>query len=118
MAVLARGLHLALRTTRTDAFKPMLTEMISSAYDPNLLTPDNFHSLSLDSLKETIRSRMETLYHPTSTARMAPLERGGVVDAKLRVHGVDNLRVVDASIFPNIMSGHTVSFPVHFHLAG
>ena len=35
MAVLARGLHLALRTTRTNAFKPMLAEMISSAYDPN-----------------------------------------------------------------------------------
>ena len=36
-------------------------------------------------------------------------EDGGVVDAKLRVHGVSGLRIVDASIMPTIISGHTVS---------
>lgn len=56
-----------------------------------------------------VRSHLETLYHPTSTARMAPLSHGGVVDARLRVHGVRSLRVVDASVFPTIISGHTVS---------
>lgn len=55
-----------------------------------------------------MRERVETLYHPTSTCRMAPLEEGGVVDAKLRVYGVSGLRVCDASIFPEIISGHTV----------
>lgn len=39
---------------------------------------------------------------------MAPREEGGVVDSKLRVYGIKGLRVCDASIFPFIISGHTV----------
>ena len=41
-----------------------------------------------------------------STCKMAKKEDGGVVDAQLRVYGVDGLRVYDASIFPTIVSGH------------
>lgn len=48
-------------------------------------------------------------YHPTSTVRMAPLSKSGCVDYYLRIHGIPNLRVVDDSILPNIISGHTVS---------
>ncbi|KAJ7818787.1 choline dehydrogenase [Mycena olivaceomarginata] len=59
-------------------------------------------------LEEHIPIHLESLYHPTSTARMAPLDAGGVVDAQLRVHGVPDFRVVDASIFPTIPSGHTI----------
>jgi len=55
-----------------------------------------------------VRERVETVYHPTSTCRMAPLEDGGVVDSQLRVYGISNLRICDASIFPSIVSGHTV----------
>lgn len=40
---------------------------------------------------------------------MAPLEDGGVVDSQLRVHGVQCLRVCDASVYTKIVSGHTVS---------
>jgi choline dehydrogenase len=63
---------------------------------------------NLTELRAYMRSHLATLYHPTSTARMAPLSDGGVVDARLRVHGVQSLRIVDASIFPTIISGHTV----------
>ena len=38
---------------------------------------------------------------------MAPEAQGGVVEARLRVHGVQGLRVVDASVFPNITSANT-----------
>lgn len=55
-----------------------------------------------------MRARCETVYHPVSTCRMAPRVEGGVVDARLRVYGVDGLRVADASVFPWIVSGHTV----------
>lgn len=64
---------------------------------------------NLTELRDYVRSHLETLYHPTSTARMAPLSDGGVVDPRLRVYGVHGLRVVDASVFPTITSGHTVS---------
>lgn len=103
--VLVRGMKLCLRLARTE---PVASLLDKSETDPAL-----DHAL-LDSgdanIEQEVRKRVETLYHPTSTARMAPLEHGGVVDAYLRVYGVDGLRVVDASVFPTIMAGHTVRF--------
>lgn len=52
------------------------------------------------------RARSATVYHPCGTCRMAPESRGGVVDAQLRVHGVEGLHVVDASVFPDIPSAN------------
>ena len=47
-----------------------------------------------------------TIYHPSGTCAMMPRAEGGVVDAELRVYGTTNLRVVDASIMPVILSAH------------
>ncbi len=47
-----------------------------------------------------------TTFHPTSTCMMGPPERG-VVDPELRVHGIEGLRVIDASIMPAVVSGNT-----------
>ncbi|MDD3765315.1 MAG: choline dehydrogenase [Nevskiales bacterium] len=53
-----------------------------------------------------IRKRAETIYHPVGTCKMGQDEMA-VVDAKLRVRGIDGLRVADASIMPTLIGGNT-----------
>ena len=50
-----------------------------------------------------------TNYHPTGSCRMGPDTADSVVDARLRVHGVQGLRVIDSSIFPTIPGGNTTA---------
>jgi choline dehydrogenase len=69
------------------------------------LVPGN-NLQSDDALFDDFRMRADTVYHPTSTCIMGNDPFSSVVDRRLRVHGVTNLRVVDASIFPAITSGN------------
>jgi len=57
-------------------------------------------------LIDYIRANAETIYHPVGTCKMGqdPL---AVVDPRLRVHGIDGLRVADASIMPRLIGGNT-----------
>ncbi len=57
-------------------------------------------------LTQWLRATCEHEYHPTCTCRIGSPEEG-VVDAELKVHGVEGLRVVDASVMPTITSGNT-----------
>jgi len=64
-------------------------------------------SVSTDSeIDRVIRSNGTTIHHPVSTCRMGTDEHA-VLDSRLRVRGVDGLRVVDASVMPRITSGNT-----------
>lgn len=102
--VLVRGVRLALKVARTE---PMASFLDHTDRHKEL---DHLLHLKTDAeLEKIVRNRIETLYHPACTARMAPKADGGVVDAKLRVYGISNLRVCDASVMPTIVSGHTVS---------
>jgi len=53
------------------------------------------------------RHRASTVFHPVGTCRMGQDRSGSVTDTRLKVHGIDGLRVADASVFPNITSGNT-----------
>lgn len=48
-----------------------------------------------------------TVYHPVGTANMGPDPATSVVDGRLRVHKMKNLRVIDASVMPTLTSGNT-----------
>ncbi|HEY9668017.1 MAG TPA: GMC oxidoreductase, partial [Coleofasciculaceae cyanobacterium] len=57
-------------------------------------------------LKAYVREVVDSIWHPVGTCKMGT-DSMAVVDAELRVHGVDGLRVVDASIMPTITTGNT-----------
>jgi choline dehydrogenase-like flavoprotein len=67
------------------------------------------HVQSDEEVLDYIRQTAVPVWHASGTCAMLPKERGGVVDEKLRVHGVQGLRVVDASVFPVIPDAHTVA---------
>ncbi len=56
---------------------------------------------------EDFRQRSGTVFHACGTCAMGPDRQRAVVDARLKVHGIAGLRVVDASVFPNVTSGNT-----------
>jgi choline dehydrogenase len=57
-------------------------------------------------LIEFVRSSAFTFFHPTSTCKMG-IDETAVVDPRLRVHGIDGLRIADASIMPTVTTGNT-----------
>lgn len=59
-----------------------------------------------EQLIEVLRQRTDTIYHPVGTCRMGN-DESAVVDSQLRVHGIQGLRVVDASIMPTLVGGNT-----------
>ena len=59
-----------------------------------------------------IAARAESAYHPCGTARMGPAkDQHSVVDGELKAHGIDGLRIVDASVMPRITTGN-INAPV------
>jgi choline dehydrogenase len=59
-------------------------------------------------MEQDIRNRADTQYHPVGTCKMGPdSDPMAVVDAQLRVKGIDGLRVADASIMPTLIGGNT-----------
>jgi choline dehydrogenase-like flavoprotein len=60
-----------------------------------------------EELEADLRRRLMLIYHPVGTARMSDTHELAVVDSQLRVHGLQGLRVIDASVMPTIVGGNT-----------
>jgi len=60
-----------------------------------------------DDIRKILRQNVDTIYHPVGTCRMGVNDSSAVVDPKLRVYGLEALRVVDASIMPALIGGNT-----------
>jgi len=92
----------AIRIARHICRQPPVRELITAEHAPGPAIDDDDEAAILDWARNTAT----TIYHPTGTCRMGadPL---AVVDSRLRVHGLEGLRVADASIMPRIVSGNT-----------
>lgn len=89
------------RLMRKIAESPALQSVIDAEITPGPAVQ------SEEEMLEDVKNRCSTVFHPVSTCRMGPDEKENVVDCRLKVYGVDGLRVVDASIFPTVTSGNT-----------
>ncbi|RWB73155.1 GMC family oxidoreductase N-terminal domain-containing protein [Mesorhizobium sp.] len=91
----------AVKFVRKIASMPAMAEIIEEEVLPG-------PSITSDAdLIQDFRKRSGTVYHPVSTCRMGPDAARAVVDPRLRVHGLSDLRVIDASIFPDNITGNT-----------
>ncbi|MDF1750461.1 MAG: GMC family oxidoreductase N-terminal domain-containing protein [Alphaproteobacteria bacterium] len=84
--------------------KLVATKALSNVTDSEILPGPSVQSRA--ELVEDILQRTGTVYHPSCTCAMGRDPTTSVLDSDLRVRGVDALRVVDASSFPNILSGN------------
>jgi len=98
LALLVEGIRRCQQLLATPALSPYVGAPVVPDRD---LTTD-------DEIAAHVRERSETLYHPVGTCKMG-VDEAAVVTPELRVRGVQGLRVVDASVMPVIIRGHTNS---------
>jgi choline dehydrogenase len=91
-----QGLKLARQIGQTAPLSSVFTE--ETAPGPNVVTDQDWETYAANSI--------QTEYHPANTLAMLPKNQGGVVDSQLRVYGLANVRVADASVFPIQFAAH------------
>jgi len=99
MQRLVRGIEIMREITDQPAFKPYVGREVEPGRD---VTSD-------DELRSYIKSHCMTMYHPTSTCAMGTDKMAVCDPLTMKVHGLEGLRIVDASVFPSVTSGNTMA---------
>jgi choline dehydrogenase-like flavoprotein len=96
---LLRGIRLGMRILEAPALARLLDGRV---------TPSDVDAQDDDALRQYARNVGKTVYHPAGTCRMGPEgDALAVVDPKLKLRGVENVRIADASVMPTLVSGNT-----------
>ena len=95
---LVEGIRIARSISRHEPLSALITEEHGLLKE---ISDDDY-----DGLLDWARENSTTIYHPTGTCKMG-VDAMAVTDSRLKVHGIQNLRVADASIMPTITSGNT-----------
>lgn len=104
VATLVEGAKIALKVAEASPFKQFGSRLHMKPL-PNCV---DYEFLSDAYFECHMRTISMTIYHPVGTAKMGPAwDSEAVVDPRLRVYGIEGLRVIDASIMPTIASGNT-----------
>jgi choline dehydrogenase len=95
--LMLKGMRLMRQFTAAPAFKSVIEEEVY----PGTSTQTN------EQMMEFVRDNAWTVFHPCCSCRMGQNSKLSVVNEKLQVHGIQNLRIADASVFPSIPTGNT-----------
>ncbi|MDR3465453.1 MAG: choline dehydrogenase [Xanthobacteraceae bacterium] len=96
MEAMVAGFKTTRRLMEAPALKALAKADLVTA---NVKTDDDIRSL--------LRARVDTVYHPVGTCKMGVDDAMAVVDPELRVHGLEGLRIADASVMPTLIGGNT-----------
>ena len=93
-----RAVQAGLRLLKQPALQAVVKEVI----EPANVEPDD-----IEGINKWMRQNIKTVYHPAGTCKMGDSAQDSVTDQSLKVHGFNNLRVIDCSICPQVPSGNT-----------
>jgi choline dehydrogenase len=99
MQNLVRGVRIMRKLTDQPAFRDYVGEEVEPGRD---VTTD-------DELRSYIKTHNMTMYHPTSTCAMGTGKMAVTDPLTMKVHGLEGLRIADASVFPAVTSGNTMA---------
>lgn len=96
LETMVAGFKMTRRLLETPSLKALQT---SDVFTANVQTDDD--------IRKVLRERVDTVYHPVGTCKMGVNDPLAVVDPQLKVHGMEGLRIADASIMPTLIGGNT-----------
>ncbi|KZT09996.1 GMC oxidoreductase [Laetiporus sulphureus 93-53] len=97
LEILVEATKFARKVAQTEPFKSITVQEVVPG--PGVITDEQ--------LRDTVKKNLSTIWHTVGSASMLPEDKGGVVDATLKVYGTKNIRIVDLSVVPLPIASHT-----------